>query len=117
MSPDSPHKVQGTASPDGGSERHTLQRPMPPGRIYVRSRGSHLQRTVVREGACSRGLYQFFVQEQGQYHGPVEIDIARGTGLPTRFVMSEPSTGATMTMRYSDYDRPATIEAPSCLAK
>jgi hypothetical protein len=61
--------------------------------------------------------YQFFVREQGQYHGPVEVDIARATGLPTRFVMSEPSMGATMVMRYSDYDRPATIELPPCLAK
>ena len=61
--------------------------------------------------------YRFFVREQGQYHGPVEVDVARATGLPTRFVMSEPSMGATMVMRYSDYDRPATIEIPPCLAK
>jgi hypothetical protein len=61
--------------------------------------------------------YTFFVREQGQYHGPVEVDIARATGLPTRFVMSEPSMGATMVMRYSDYDRPATIAIPPCLAK
>ena len=61
--------------------------------------------------------YTFFVREQGQYHGPVEIDIARDTGLPTRFVMSEPSMGATMVMRYYDYDQPATIELPPCLAK
>ena len=61
--------------------------------------------------------YTFFVREQGQYHGPVEVDIARATGLPTRFVMSEPSMGATMVMRYSDYDRPATIDIPPCLAK
>ena len=61
--------------------------------------------------------YQFFVRERGQYHGPVEVDIARATGLPTRFVMLEPTMSATMTMRYYDYDRPATIEVPPCLAK
>jgi len=61
--------------------------------------------------------YRFFVREQGQYHGPVEVDVARGTGLPTRFVMSEPSMGATMTMRYSDYDKPAEIDLPPCLSK
>ena len=61
--------------------------------------------------------YRFFVREQGQYHGPVEVDVSPATGLPTRFVMSEPSMGATMVMRYSDYDRPATIEVPPCLAK
>jgi hypothetical protein len=61
--------------------------------------------------------YQFFVSQQGQYYGPVEVDIARATGLPARFTMSEPSMGATMVMRYSDYDRPATIEVPPCLTK
>jgi hypothetical protein len=61
--------------------------------------------------------YRFFVRQQGRYHGPVEVDIARATGLPTRFVVSEPSMGATMVMRYYDYDRPATIEIPPCLTK
>ncbi len=61
--------------------------------------------------------YRFFVREQGRYHGPVEVDVARATALPTRFVMSEPSMGATMVMHYSDYDQPATIEIPPCLAK
>jgi hypothetical protein len=59
--------------------------------------------------------YRFFVREQGQYHGPVEVDIARSTGLPTRFAMSEPSMGASMVMHYSDYDKPAEIEMPACL--
>jgi hypothetical protein len=61
--------------------------------------------------------YRFFVREQGQYHGPVETDIARATGLPTRFAMSEPSMGASMVMHYSDYERPATIEFPACLSQ
>ena len=61
--------------------------------------------------------YRFYVHEQGRSHGPVEVDVARASGLPTRFVMSEPSMGATMTMRYSDYDKPAQIEIPPCLAK
>lgn len=61
--------------------------------------------------------YRFFVRDQGQYHGPVEVDIARSTGLPVRFAMSEPSMGASMIMRYSDYDKPAEIELPSCLSK
>ena len=61
--------------------------------------------------------YQFFVREQGRYHGPVEVDVARATGLPTRFAMSEPSMGASMVMHYSDYDRPAEIQLPPCLTK
>ncbi len=61
--------------------------------------------------------YRFFVREQGQYHGPMEVDVARSTGLPTRFAMSEPSMGASMVMHYSDYDQPAKIEIPPCLAK
>ena len=61
--------------------------------------------------------YRFFVREQGQYHGPVEVAVARSTGLPTRFAMSEPSIGASMVMHYSDYDKPAEIELPPCLAK
>jgi hypothetical protein len=61
--------------------------------------------------------YRFYVHEQGRSHGPVEVDVARGSGLPTRFVMSEPSMGATMVMRYSDYDKPAQIEIPPCLTK
>jgi len=61
--------------------------------------------------------YRFFVREQGQYHGPVEVDIARGSGLPTRFAMSEPSSGGGMIMHYYDYDQPATIELPPCMAK
>jgi hypothetical protein len=47
----------------------------------------------------------------------MEVDVARASGLPTRFVMSEPSMGATMVMHYSDYDKPAQIEIPPCLAK
>lgn len=61
--------------------------------------------------------YRFYVREQGRSEGPMEVDIARATGLPTRFMMSEPSMGATMVMRYSDYDQPAQIEIPPCLAK
>jgi hypothetical protein len=61
--------------------------------------------------------YRFFVREQGRSHGPVEVDVARASGLPTRFVMSEPSMGATMVMHYSDYDRPEQIEIPACLTK
>jgi hypothetical protein len=61
--------------------------------------------------------YRFFVQEQGRSHGPMEVDVARASGLPTRFVMSEPSMGATMVMHYSDYDKPEQIEIPPCLAK
>jgi predicted RNA-binding protein with TRAM domain len=69
------------------------------------------------DGDVSVHGYRFFVREQGQYHGPVEVDIARSTGLPTRFAMSEPSMGASMVMHYSDYDRPAEIEMPPCLSK
>ena len=61
--------------------------------------------------------YRFYVREQGRSEGPMEVDVARATGLPTRFTMSEPSMGATMVMRYSDYDQPAQIEIPPCLAK
>jgi hypothetical protein len=61
--------------------------------------------------------YTFFVREQGRYNGPVEVDVARGTGLPTRFVLADPDGRGTMIMRYSDYDQPATIEIPPCLAK
>jgi hypothetical protein len=69
------------------------------------------------DGGVSVHGYRFFVRQQGQYHGPVEVDIASSTGLPTRFAMSEPSMGASMVMRYSDYDRPAEIEIPPCLTK
>jgi len=69
------------------------------------------------DGGTAVHGYRFFVREQGQYHGPVEVDIAHATGLPARFTISEPSMGATMTMRYSDYDRPAEIDLPPCLAK
>ena len=68
------------------------------------------------DGAVAVHGYQFYVNEQGRYHGPVEVDVARD-GLPTRFVIAEPSMGATMTMRYSDYDKPLEIELPPCLAK
>lgn len=75
-----------------------------------RSRGAH-------DGDVPVHGYRSFVREQGQYHGPVETDIARATGLPTRFAMSEPSMGASMVMHYSDYERPATIEFPACLSQ
>ncbi|HEY2798844.1 MAG TPA: hypothetical protein VGK26_13220 [Thermoanaerobaculia bacterium] len=61
--------------------------------------------------------YRFYVLEQGRSQGPVEVDVAKTTGLPTRFAMSEPSMGASMVMHYSGYDRPAEIEIPPCLAK
>ena len=67
-------------------------------------------------GVPVRG-YRFYVHEQGRYHGPVEVDVARDSGLPTRFVISEPSMGATMTMRYADYDKRAEIDLPPCLKK
>jgi hypothetical protein len=61
--------------------------------------------------------YEFFVQEKGQYHGPMRMHIAKDTGLPFRIDMSDPQMrGAKMQMDYFDIDKNADIEAPGCLA-
>lgn len=46
----------------------------------------------------------------------VEVDVARATGLPTRFTVADAGGSGSMVLRYYDYDRPVEIPIPPCIA-
>ena len=57
--------------------------------------------------------YEFFVQQNGKFHGPIRMYIGKESGLPARITMSDPHAG-TMHMDYFGFNQPNAIEIPSC---
>ncbi len=61
--------------------------------------------------------YEFYVQEGGQFHGPIQMYVAKESGLPMRIGMNDPSSGGSMRMDYSGFNQGGDFEIPACLAK
>jgi hypothetical protein len=58
--------------------------------------------------------YEFFVKQGGRFQGPVQLFVAKETGLPFRIAMSDPRAGGGMQMDYS-FNPGGEIEIPACL--
>ena len=67
-------------------------------------------------GGVTGNGYHFYVKENGRFDGPVRVLVARESGMPRRFEFADPRGGGKMAMNYSDFDKPAKIDLPSCLA-
>ena len=61
-------------------------------------------------------VYEFFVKENDQIHGPMRLSVNKSTNLPLRIDMKDPQMPGKMQMDYS-YDNIGDIEIPPCLAK
>ena len=60
--------------------------------------------------------YEFFVRENGKFHGPLQMYVAKDTGLPARIAMTDARAGGSMQMDYG-YNQPGDFEMPACLAE
>jgi len=68
------------------------------------------------EGVSVTG-YEFFVNEGGRFHGPVQLFVAKDSGLPMRIGMSEARAGGSMRMDYFGFNQGGDFEVPACLAE
>jgi hypothetical protein len=60
--------------------------------------------------------YEFYVKQNGKSQGPVQMHIAKDTGLPMRMAMRDPRAGGSMQMDYFGFNQAADIEVPGCLS-
>lgn len=60
--------------------------------------------------------FEFYVHENGQFHGPLRMLVAKDSGLPARIEMTEPRMHAAMHIDYFDYGKGGDFEVPACLA-
>jgi hypothetical protein len=60
--------------------------------------------------------YEFYVLDNGEFHGPMRMHVAKDTGLPVRIEMSDPQMGGGMRMDYYDFNKGGDIEVPACLS-
>ncbi|MBZ5662687.1 MAG: hypothetical protein LAO08_19975 [Acidobacteriia bacterium] len=61
--------------------------------------------------------YEFYVLDNGQYHGPLLMHVAKDTGLPARIEMNDPRMHGGMQMDYTDFNKGGDIEVPPCMAE
>ncbi|HLJ47376.1 MAG TPA: hypothetical protein VKU01_15270 [Bryobacteraceae bacterium] len=61
--------------------------------------------------------YEFFVRQNGKFHGPVQLWVAKDTGLPLRIGMKDTRSGGAMEMDYFGFNEGADFEIPPCLAE
>jgi hypothetical protein len=61
--------------------------------------------------------YEFYVLDNGEFHGPMHMHVAKDTGLPVRIEMSDPQMGGGMRMDYYDFNKGGDIEVPACLSE
>ena len=61
--------------------------------------------------------YEFYVREGGQFHGPMQMHVAKESGLPMRITMNDPRAGGGMQMDYFGFNQGGDFEIPGCLAK
>jgi len=68
-------------------------------------------------GGVAVTSYEFYVHEGSQFHGPMQMSIAKDSGLPVRMAMNDPRMQGSMQMDYYGYNDTANFEVPDCLAK
>ncbi len=61
--------------------------------------------------------YEFYVREGGQFHGPIQMHVAKESGLPMRIGMNDPRGGGSMRMDYFGFNQGGDFEIPGCLAR
>ena len=61
--------------------------------------------------------YEFFVRENGKFNGPMQMLVAKDSGLPVRISVSDPQGRGGMHMDYYGFNQNGEIEIPSCLAE
>jgi hypothetical protein len=62
-------------------------------------------------------VYEFYVQEGGKFHGPMQMFVGKESGLPRRIGMSDPRAGGGMQMDYYGFNQGGDFEIPACLAR
>lgn len=60
--------------------------------------------------------YEFFVRQDGRYQGPMQLFIAKDSGLPLRIAMNDPRAGGGMHMDYFGFNQGGDFEIPACMA-
>ncbi len=61
--------------------------------------------------------YEFYVRDGGQFHGPMQMYVAKESGLPVRIGMSDPRMNGSMQMDYFGFNQGGDFEVPACLAQ
>ena len=61
--------------------------------------------------------YEFYVRDGGQFHGPMQMYVAKDSGLPVRMGMSDPRMNGSMQMDYFGFNEGGDFEVPACLAQ
>ena len=61
--------------------------------------------------------YEFYVHQDGKFQGPVQMHVAKDTGLPLRIGMSDARTGGGMRMDYFGFNQGGDFEVPACLSE
>ena len=61
--------------------------------------------------------YEFYVHEGGQFHGPMQMYVAKDSGLPVRLGMNDPRMQGSMQMDYFGFNDGGDLEVPACLAR
>jgi hypothetical protein len=61
--------------------------------------------------------YEFFVHQDGRFHGPLQMFVAKGSGLPVRIAMNDARAGGSMQMDYFGFNQTGDFERPACLAE
>lgn len=61
--------------------------------------------------------YEFYVKDGGKFHGPMQMHIAKDSGLPLRMGMNDPTAGGSMQMDYFGFNQGGDFEVPSCVSK
>ena len=61
--------------------------------------------------------YEFFVHQDGRFQGPVQMYVAKDTGLPVRIGMSDARAGGGMQMDYYGFNQGGDFEVPACLSE
>ena len=59
--------------------------------------------------------YEFYVQDKGKAQGPMQMHIAKDSGLPMRIGMSDARMGGGMQMDYFGFNQGGDFELPACL--
>ncbi len=61
--------------------------------------------------------YEFYVSQGGKSQGPIQMYIAKDSGLPVRLGMSDARVGGGMQMDYFGFNQGGDFEIPACLAE
>jgi len=61
--------------------------------------------------------YEFFVHQDGKFQGPMQMFVAKDSGLPVRIAMNDPRAGGGMHMDYFGFNQGGDFEIPACIAE